>query len=609
MMGGSNPPRSATYLHKHRRNSSTSSPTLPLCYPMASMNAIANSPVPTTVTTPVAKDPRAGESLHQSPPPTDNVLAKIPTGAVMSPPDSSQNSSDEEENGARRGRDLGKLEAELKEAIRHIPQHREPSPDSLSREGQVSMDDSSLQPPRRRIPHQRSTSDASFLVDIARSASGGSSGSEYDVDDDDYRLSQPMIRKKSGELVKSSLKSPSRSRPISMPSTPTFSKNVHFDSQMEHVRHFLHSEKPSAVSAGSSPVEMAFDGDHEYPFYDPADQFDWEIILPNFPKDLERRKSLPVRLEKVCLSSDQKSLIGTVAVANLAFQKHVTTRFTFDYWQTVSEVTAEYSTDVRRKELEDGVDRFVFKIKLAEQANLEKKTLFFSICYRTAGQELWDNNSGFNFQVDFKTKPKQAAASRPKKVALPRSKQVTTSNNRPRSMPNMDEFDFLSDAYLKQAQQARDSNDPRSPRSKKSETDPATTLPARRANPSGNAFGNRYDFGASLNAAIKAATVYMGPQQKGRMEKEVTPTENRSAPAYFDVPVAASPAPVAPPPSRAKAVSHGPVGELKASEGFFNNEKPSIESPSYRELLDNYCFVCSLIIYPPPSFVSPSMKY
>lgn len=595
MMGGSNPPpRSASYLHRHRRNSNTS-PIYPQVYPMASMDAIAVSPAPVADFHTPSKDPRANQSLHQSPPPTDNLNAKIPTGAVISPPDSSSGSSDEEENGERRGRDLGKLEAELKEAIRNIPQHREPSPDSLSpeaREGKVSMDDSHLQPPRRKSPHhQRSTSDASYLVDIARSGGPSRSGSEYDIEDDDYRISQPMVRKKSGELVKSSLKSPGRSRPVSMPSTPTFSKNVHFDSQMEHVRHFLHSEKPSAVSAGSSPVELAFDGDSEYPFYDDADQIDWEIILPNFPKDHEKRKTLPVRVEKVCLSTDQKSLIGTVAVANLAFQKHVVARFTFDYWQTVSEVTGEFSNDVRRREMEDGVDRFVFRIKLAEQANLEKKTLFFCICYRTAGQEYWDNNNGYNFQVDFKTKPKTASSMRPKRAPLPRSKQVST-NTRPRSMPNMDDFDFLSDAYLKQAQQVRNKDDPRSPRSvKKPEVNNGTKLPARRANPSGNAFGNRYDFGASLDAAIKAATAFMGPQYKGKLEKDASKNpENPSAPAYFDVPVAATDSPVVSPALKASEIAVGPVGELKAAEGFFNNEKPSIESPSYRELLDNYCF-------------------
>jgi hypothetical protein len=187
----------------------------------------------------------------------------------------------------------------------------------------------------------------------------------------------------------------------------------------------------------------------EFPFHkeEPkALSFEWEIVLPNFPKDLDARNHLPVRLEKSCLSNDKKSLIGTVAVANIAFQKSVVTRFTFDYWQTVSEVAAEYSNDIRRKH-DDGVDRFVFKIKLAEQANLENKTLFFCIRYNVAGQEHWDNNGGVNFQIDFKKRPiiPSAREATQRSSGLPRSKPIH-SVPRPISMPNFEDFGLFDDS-------------------------------------------------------------------------------------------------------------------------------------------------------------------
>ncbi|KAI9211583.1 hypothetical protein DS838_003525 [Geotrichum bryndzae] len=75
-----------------------------------------------------------------------------------------------------------------------------------------------------------------------------------------------ILRKKSGERVKSSLKLPSLVRHQSMPAT---SKMVHFDAKLERVRHFLYSEKPTAVSAQSSPTEerpkfhWGSDSDHE----------------------------------------------------------------------------------------------------------------------------------------------------------------------------------------------------------------------------------------------------------------------------------------------------------------------------------------------------------
>ncbi len=136
-----------------------------------------------------------------------------------------------------------------------------------------------------------------------------------------------------------------------MPGTPTYSKAVHFDSHLEHVRHFLQVDKPLAVSAGSSPVE-SYESEIEFPFgqdephRSKGPPFEWEIRLSNFPTETPERKLSPVSIERIFLSSDNKTLVGIVAVANLAFSKHVTARFTLDYWKTTSEVVAEYNNDV-----------------------------------------------------------------------------------------------------------------------------------------------------------------------------------------------------------------------------------------------------------------------
>jgi hypothetical protein len=532
----------------------------------------------------------------------------LPCGAVFSPPDSSQNSSDEDESVMgrvrRRGRNLGGLEEQLKEAIKNIPQMRQPSPDSSSRKLISEVDGES----KRGRSHQRSISESS-LLDFSRD-----SNSESDYEDDGYRIAPPMVRKKSGEVVKSSLKTPNRSRPSSMPSTPTFPKAVHFDAHLEHVRHFLHQEKPSAVSAGSSPVE-SYDGEREFPF--PHEEafrsreppFEWEINLPNFPRDLDARKHLPIRVERVCLSNDNKNLLGTVAVTNMSFQKSVVVRFTLDYWETVSEVTAEFNGDVRKKQREEGVDRFIFNIKLVDQVNLERKLLFFCVRYTVAGQDFWDNNNGFNFQVDFSKKAKPQNG---KKVALPRSKPSTAP--RPRSMPNFDELDGYDSALL-----MKEMEDPAPPKTKTLDITDTTESLARRANPSGNAFGNRYDFEASLTAAIKAANTVVGPKRSGlgiKIEKTVIDKNSQESPYFkFGSPVVdlqqvteprAPEVRVAKPPIAASRVlrntspdkkdtptpvdSSSIIGAEVFQSSAFNGEKPSIESSSYRELLDNYCF-------------------
>lgn len=153
-----------------------------------------------------------------------------------------------------------------------------------------------------------------------------------------------------------------------MPGTPIFSKAVHFGSHLEHVRRFLQVDRPSAVSAESSPVDN-YDSDTEYPF--PSDDrsggaqsppYKWQILTTNFPHDSPPRQAQEVRLEKVWLSPDQRYLLGAVAVSNLALQKSVTCRFTLDYWKTTSEIAAEYSHEIRPHETTLGHDRFTFSI-------------------------------------------------------------------------------------------------------------------------------------------------------------------------------------------------------------------------------------------------------
>lgn len=513
-----------------------------------------------------------------------NNSSFIPTGAIVSPPDSGTDDDEADEPlEMRRGRQIDNLD-ELKEAIKILPQRRVPSPVNLAKRN--SPADLATSP--RKFGHQRATSDSSFLKHFNKS------NPDSDVEDEGYRIAPAMVRKKSGELVKSSLKTPNRSRPSSVPSTPTFPKAVHFDSHLEHVRHFLNTEKPTAVSAGSSPVE-SFDGD-EFPFdgedeYQLSPPFEWEIELPNFPKDPNSRKHLPVRLERAYLSADKQNLLGAVAVHNISFQKKVIVRFTLDYWQTVSEVTAEYNGDVRKKERGENVDRFTFKIKLHDLANLETKTLFFCIRYCVGGQELWDNNNDMNFQVDFKKKylPQNG---KPGKMALPRSRPAASTL--PRKLPSLDAFDDLESLTIQVDK----------PVPRQSVLISEGAEPVRRANTSGNAFSNRYDFTASLSAAIAGNTSSprMGVLEKNEpvvSKPEENPyfkfTSGESVPKKPELPpalpVASTPAAQTPkvtsttPPQSPSRTGAGPPEVIVAGE------KPSIGSLSYRELLETYCFV------------------
>lgn len=538
-------------------------------------------------------------SVRQSPPPVTDERT-MPMGAIISPPDSASSGSDDEEQGPQiRGR---KLDKALRDAVSQIPMQRSSSPPRSQLQHQDSTE--SLQLHRkdgvhlsfstsalgdlakgRKMGHGRSATEPN--AGLSKSDDNSISVSEEESDEDLLKKPQ-MVRKKSGELVRPALRPSSRRRPSSMPGTPIFSKAVHFDSHLEHVRHFLQVDRPLAVSAGSSPID-SYESDTEYPFPGNGKQtartppFEWEILTTNFPHDSAARKSAPVRLEMVWLSADQKSLLGSVAVANIAFSKAVTCRFTLDYWKTTSEVAADYSHEIRPRETPLGHDRFTFSIKLADTANLESKTLFLCIRYTVNGQEYWDNNSSANFQVDFRKKHLpmngknnfQGASSRPAN-GLPRSSRRTSSANvpRPKSMP-AGFGDFGDDAKLNFDQpiheylgETENSTGGLRLKSKSAGNLASDNLSKDFGSPSGLAFSNRYDFGASLSAAVQAAKDKETSQDKDGLYMKAnvrTPTPTLTVP---------EPA--------TKAKSQPTTGATSPNS--------TISSSSYEELVNKYCF-------------------
>ncbi|KAK6209894.1 hypothetical protein QIS74_11478 [Colletotrichum tabaci] len=606
-------PRSSSYLTKHRRTPAAPTDT--------TTNGSSDQPTPPG-TSDDLKGMATSNSIRQSPPPLTDERG-MPKGAIISPPDSGS----EEEDVAERGRRIENLK-ELQDAISQIPVHREASPtrsnleqpalalitkDDLPKEGlPTSFSTSSLdalaKTVARRVSHARASTEPRIVYDPV-----SATASESDSDGNNLLDSKPpMVRKKSGELVRPALRPASaRRRPSSMPGTPTFSKAVHFDSHLEHVRHFLQVDRPLAVSAGSSPVDN-YDSDTEYPF--PGDErrsartppYEWEIVTANHPVDTPIRKSLPVRLERVWLSPDQKNLLGSIAVANLAFQKSVTCRFTLDYWKTTSEVGAEYSHEIRPQEGPVPHDRFTFTIKLSDLANLETKTLFFCIRYNVNGQEFWDSNNGINFQVDFRKKylPQngkrglQGAAGRP---ALPRSNRRASPASAPRSKSVSVGFDdFPSHNKLNFEQPIHEYLGESGPTAglrlkvnKSTGNLASDNLSSRLTAPSGQAFANRYDFGASLTAAVQAAKdtsvkdrnpddLYMKSHRKIQV-----PAQQPQQPHHSQ---RTKPAPAATAPAAnvgAPAVSKPAVQPVAPGTDSPNT---SLASSSYEELVNKYCF-------------------
>jgi hypothetical protein len=272
--------------------------------------------------------------------------------------------------------------------------------------------------------------------------------------------------------------------------------------------------------------------------------------------------------------------MGSIAVANIAFHKSVVVRFTLDYWRTTSEVSAEYNSDVRKKQKDDGYDRFNFCIRLDNVADLNNQTLFFCVRYSANGQDFWDNNNAMNFQVDFSKKMLAGGAQVPKS---------TSKNSLPRSKPSPRRINIEDDKSDDEfAMNFKKPSFERPKMPPKSISQDSSTLPIRRNSPSTNALGSRYSFGASLNATINETTPAMPRDEnrgsKLRLQTPVNKLQAPRAPQQQSLPVS-------------KVVPQKP-----ALPRMNSNEKPPIESLSYRELLDNYCFFGSAKTSPQNSF-------
>lgn len=373
-----------------------------------------------------------------------------------------------------------------------------------------------------------------------------------------------MVRKKSGELVRSSLKTGealSRIHPRSAPATPTFPKYVHFDTQLEHVKHFLAQQRPAAVSRSGSPIETETEDEREafpFPAMASATAGLLSLKLPNFPSPVNPAQD--VYLETLEIAADGKSLRGITRVRNLAFEKWVAVRFTLDNWQTVSEVSAEHFESMGAMS-----DRFVFSIRLQDLlSRIEEKTMFIALRYTVGGTEIWDNNGGLNYRVEFAKRPAKAPSpSLPSLNSVPKRQQPWSVKG--------GLIDPMADLRRELDRLVKD------------DSDLSPTYGKTRAFTEGSpsTFSSRYDFGSSLkmfngrsvsNGGLMQSNLYDStpPAPPSSPPK---PTTSMPSPSFL---VGGMPATIFPEPSKAKAPS--PLVRTSSIAPAFDS---SYQGPSY----------------------------
>ncbi|XP_003228666.1 protein phosphatase 1 regulatory subunit 3E [Anolis carolinensis] len=113
------------------------------------------------------------------------------------------------------------------------------------------------------------------------------------------------------------------------------------------------------------------------------------LSMPDFSQRLLAQCVLleGARAEGSCVS-------GTIRVLNLAYEKRVSVRYTWDYWATKHDARASYAAPAGRGR--DHADRFAFRLLLPVPLP-PGVFLEFALCYLVGGKEFWDNNEGRNY--------------------------------------------------------------------------------------------------------------------------------------------------------------------------------------------------------------------
>lgn len=98
-----------------------------------------------------------------------------------------------------------------------------------------------------------------------------------------------------------------------------------------------------------------------------------------------------VKLENAIINKNVCS--GTIKVRNIAFEKEVFVRYTFDKWKSWNDLQAEYYPN----SCTGYTDTFTFSIVVPED---DIKDVEFAICFQCQGNQYWDNNSGKNYCIN-----------------------------------------------------------------------------------------------------------------------------------------------------------------------------------------------------------------
>lgn len=193
--------------------------------------------------------------------------------------------------------------------------------------------------------------------------------------------------------------------------SPSKKKSVRFSETVEDIKLFYQWQTPDAIRKQQQVEEENDEQDSSDP--PRLGMINW--VIPSSSSQIEKQISpgTPVAVENMsvqpstatssslktmtttttAISSNLLTLIGHCRVANLAFEKHVMVRCTFDHWTTFKDIDCIFEESI------GATDRFAFKIPWSRKARIAE----LALRYNVNGREFWDNNRGKNYRVRLQT--------------------------------------------------------------------------------------------------------------------------------------------------------------------------------------------------------------
>jgi hypothetical protein len=172
-------------------------------------------------------------------------------------------------------------------------------------------------------------------------------------------------------------------------------KSLSFAKSIEVISYFAKSDSPRQLSKDKLYIQDVDDKNLKSVSSRFLIPDHWSLKL--LPK-ISPYSNFNVILDQVYL--ENSNLRISILTKNLAFEKHVTTRYTINNWKDYHDIDAVFQNTVGEScGTYCGVDRFCSQIDFRSTQGQEVH-VEFAMRYIVNGQEYWDNNNGENYKVN-----------------------------------------------------------------------------------------------------------------------------------------------------------------------------------------------------------------